>query len=58
MATYRIAEVREGAVWDWVVILVDDDGSQDWVSRYPTKAEAQAMADRLAAGGTAERTSP
>jgi hypothetical protein len=40
--------VKVGALPEWVVIATNDDGSEDWLVRFPTAAEARAVADSLA----------
>jgi hypothetical protein len=49
MRTFSVRMVKVGALPEWVVIATNDDGSQDWLFRYPAAAEAQAVADQLAA---------
>jgi hypothetical protein len=40
--------VKVGALPEWVVIATNDDGSEDWLFRYHTAAEARAVAASLA----------
>jgi hypothetical protein len=40
--------VKVGVWPEWAVIATNDDGSQDWLFRHPTAAEALAVADSLA----------
>ena len=54
MRQHQIICVRGGGPVQWAVVAVDPGGSRDWLSFYPTEAEAQAEADRL---GEAERQS-
>ncbi|MCX4627798.1 MULTISPECIES: SPOR domain-containing protein [unclassified Streptomyces] len=40
-----------GALLPWLVIRQDDNGNRYRVGRYPTRAEAQKVADGLEDGG-------
>jgi hypothetical protein len=50
MRTFSVKMVNVAALPEWVVLATNDDGSEDWLFRYPTAAEAQAVADGLAEG--------
>jgi hypothetical protein len=48
MRTFSVRMVKVGVWPEWAVIATNDDGSQDWLFRHPTAAEALAVADSLA----------
>jgi hypothetical protein len=46
--TFSVKMVKVGGLPEWVVIATNNDGSEDWLLRYHTAAEARAVADSLA----------
>jgi hypothetical protein len=48
MRTFSVRMVKVGGLPEWVVIATNDDGSEDWLFRFHTAAEARSVADGLA----------
>jgi hypothetical protein len=48
MRTFSVRMVKVGALPEWVVIATNDDGSEDWLVRCTTAAEAREVAVSLA----------
>ena len=49
MIRYRISELRESKIWQWVVIAIDDEsGNEEWISKHATQGEANEAVHRLA----------